>query len=173
MAHFFVAGNEKSVSTRLKQLEQLLEPVITALDCQLWGLEILGGGHHLTLRIYIEKSGGVALDDCERVSRQVSAVLDVEDPISGEYTLEVSSPGMARPLYRLAQYAEYIGEDISLRLKTPYEGRRKFNGQLRGVEGDEVILLVGDHEYLFPVESIEKANIVPNFGNEKERLTDE
>jgi len=162
----------------LHKLEQLLEPVITALGCQIWGLEMVGGGHHTTLRIYIEKSGGVALDDCERVSRQVSAVLDVEDPISGDYTLEVSSPGMARPLYTLAQYAQYIGEDINLRLKFPYEGRRKFNGQLRGVEGDEVILMVGDHEYLFPLESIEKANIVPNFGKEQgreetERLVDE
>ena len=99
----------------------------------------------------------------ERVSRQASAVLDVEEAINGEYILEVSSPGMDRPLYELSQYEQYIGEDISLRLRFPYEGRRNFKGRLTGIDDDEIVLVVTDHEFLFPVEGIEKANVVPRF----------
>ena len=105
----------------------------------------------------------VGIEDCERVSRQASSILDVEDVINGEYILEVSSPGMDRPLYEIGQYEKYVGEDISLRLRFPYEGRRNFKGRLTGVDGDEIILVVTDHEYLFPVEGIEKANVVPRF----------
>ena len=105
----------------------------------------------------------VAIEDCERVSRQASSVLDVEDVINGEYTLEVSSPGMDRPLYELAHYQRYVGEDISLKLRFPYEGRRNFKGRLTGIDGDEIVLVVTDHEYLFPLEGIEKANVVPRF----------
>ena len=99
----------------------------------------------------------------ERVSRQVSSVLDVDDAVSGEYILEVSSPGMDRPLYELGQYERFIGEDISLRLRFPYEGRRNFKGRLAGLDGDEVVLVVADTEYLFPIEGIDKANVVPKF----------
>jgi ribosome maturation factor RimP len=87
----------------------------------------------------------------------------VEDAISGEYILEVSSPGMDRPLYELAQYERYIGEDVSLRLRFAYDGRRNFKGRLVGVDGDEIVLVVADTEYLFPVEGIDKANVVPRF----------
>jgi ribosome maturation factor RimP len=87
----------------------------------------------------------------------------VEGVINGEYILEVSSPGMDRPLYELGHYEKYIGEDISLRLRFPYEGRRNFKGRLTGVDGDEIILVAADHEFLFPVEGIEKANVVPRF----------
>ena len=109
------------------KLRQLLQPVVEALGCELWGLELQSGGKTKLLRIYIDRAEeGVGIEDCERVSRQSSAVLDVEDAINGEYILEVSSPGMDRPLYELSQYEQFIGEDISLRLRFPYEGRRKF-----------------------------------------------
>ncbi|MDB2594418.1 ribosome maturation factor RimP [Porticoccaceae bacterium] len=146
------------------KLRQLLQPVIEALGCELWGLELQAGGKTKLLRIYIDRAGGaVGIEDCERVSRQSSAVLDVEDVINGEYILEVSSPGMDRPLYELSQYEQFIGEDISLRLRFPYEGRRNFKGRLTGVDGDEIIVVATDHEFLFPVEGIEKANVVPRF----------
>ncbi|MDA9919315.1 ribosome maturation factor RimP [Porticoccaceae bacterium] len=146
------------------KLRQLLQPVIEALGCELWGLELQAGGKTKLLRIYIDRAGGaVGVEDCERVSRQSSAVLDVEDVINGEYILEVSSPGMDRPLYELSQYEQFIGEDISLRLRFPYEGRRNFKGRLTGVDGDEIIVVATDHEFLFPVEGIEKANVVPRF----------
>ena len=146
------------------KLRQLLQPVVEALGCQLWGLELQAGGKTKLLRIYIDNADdGVGIEDCEKVSRQASAVLDVEDAINGEYILEVSSPGMDRPLYELSQYEQYIGEDISLRLRFPYEGRRNFKGRLSAVDGDEIVVVVTDHEFLFPVEGIEKANVVHRF----------
>ena len=144
-------------------LKALLQPVVEALGCELWGLQLESGGKRKLLRIYIDREEGIAVEDCERVSRQSGAVLDVEDAISGEYVLEVSSPGMDRPLYELGQYERYIGEDVSLRLRFAYDGRRNFKGRLVGVDGDEIILVVADTEYLFPVEGIDKANVVPRF----------
>ncbi|MBT3528486.1 MAG: ribosome maturation factor RimP [Porticoccaceae bacterium] len=146
------------------RIRQLLQPVVEALGCELWGVDLQTGAKTKLLRIYIDKDNDlVGIEDCERVSRQASSILDVEDAINGEYILEVSSPGMDRPLYEIGQYEKYVGEDISLRLRFPYEGRRNFKGRLTGVDGDEIILVVTDHEYLFPVEGIEKANVVPRF----------
>lgn len=160
------------MSTRNAQLTELLRPVVESLECELWGLEYIAQGRSATLRIYIDRPEvGVLLEDCERVSRQVSAVLDVEDPIQSNYTLEVSSPGMDRPLYTLEQYAQFAGEEITVRLRHPYEGRRKFRGRLQGVEGQDVILAAEDEEYLFPIESIDKANVIPNFSGADEADT--
>ena len=146
------------------RLRQALEPVVTSLGCDLWGLELQMGGKRKLLRIYIDREEtGVDIDDCEKVSRQASAILDVEDLIRGEYVLEVSSPGMDRPLYELDQYARYLGEQISLRLRFPYEGRRNYKGLLKAVEGDEIVLVATDNEFLFPVEGIERANLIPQF----------
>ena len=143
-------------------LKQLLGPVVEALGCELWGIELQTGGRTKLLRLYIDHAEqGIGVDDCERVSRQASAVLDVEDAINGEYILEVSSPGMDRPLYELNQYEQFVGEDISLRLRFPYEGRRNYKGRLSGVDDDEIILVVADNEFLFPIEGIEKANVIP------------
>jgi len=155
---------EIEVAASNNRLKQLLEPVIAALGCELWGIDLQMGGKRKVLRLYIDREQvGVGIDDCERVSRQASAVLDVEDLIAGEYVLEVSSPGMDRPLYELDQYVKYLGEEISLRLRFPYEGRRNYKGRLKAVEGDEIVLLVADNEFLFPVEGIEKANLIPQF----------
>lgn len=151
------------MSARLEQLTALLKPSVEALDCDLWGIEYLSQGRHSTLRIFIEKSSGVSVTDCERVSRQLSSVLDVEDPISGEYVLEVSSPGADRTLFTLEQYTQFIGEQVSIRLRTAFDGKRKFKGQLRGVENEDVVVAVDEEEYLLPISSIEKATIVPQF----------
>lgn len=145
------------------RLTQLLAPEIEALDCQLWGVEFFSQGHKSLLRVYIDKPEGVLVEDCERVSRQVSSVLDVEDPIRTEYTLEVSSPGMDRPLFTLSQYQDSVGEQVAVRLRVAFEGRRNFNGLLKGVEGDEVVVEVDNEEYLLPFELIDKAKIVPQF----------
>ena len=142
-------------------LVELLSPVAESLSCELWGVEYFPQGKRHLLRIYIDKPEGIAVEDCERVSRQVSSVLDVEDPIHSEYTLEVSSPGMDRPLFKLSQYEQSVGEKVNVRLRQAYEGRRKFSGLLKAVENDEVVIEVDNEEYLFPVELIEKANVVP------------
>jgi len=141
-------------------LRDLIEPVVTALDCELWGIEYNSQGRHTMVRVYIDKPEGVSIDDCSRVSRQISSVFDVEDPITGEYNLEVSSPGLDRPLFKLSQYGEFVGEQLRGRLRSSFEGRRKFLGLLAGVEGDEVVLAVDEHEYLLPFDLIDKANIV-------------
>ena len=98
------------------RIRQLLQPVVEALGCELWGVDLQTGAKTKLLRIYIDKDNDlVGIEDCERVSRQASSILDVEDAINGEYILEVSSPGMDRPLYEIGQYEKYVGEDISLR----------------------------------------------------------
>lgn len=151
------------MATKQTQLEALLEPIVNALGCELWGLEYTAQGKNSVLRLYIEKDGGILVEDCEQVSRQVSATLDVEDPIQGVYTLEVSSPGLDRPLFKLEQFTRFVGETLAVRLRVAFEGRRKFSGLLKGVEDDEIVLEVDNEEYLLPFELIDKANIVPRF----------
>ncbi len=156
------------MSAKLKQLEDILRPVVEGLGYEFWGgIEFRSHGHHSKLRVFIDDAeNGIAIDDCEKVSRQVSGgVMDVEDPpIQTEYTLEVSSPGMDRPLFRLEQYEAFIGHKVQIKLRMAFEGRRKFLGLIKGgVEGDDVVVVVDDHEYLLPFDSIEKANIVPVF----------
>ncbi len=144
-------------------LYALIEPVVTAMGFELWGIDYRPQGKLSCLVIYIDHADGVSVDHCADVSRQVSAVLDVEDPIPGEYRLEVSSPGMDRPLYTLDQFARFAGHDVSLKLRVPFDGRRKFQGLLAGIEQDEVLLQVDGEEYCFPIESIDQARVVPRF----------
>jgi len=152
-----------SVATKHAALHALIEPVVTAMGFELWGVDHLSQGKHSRLVIYIERESGVSVDDCADISRQVSAVLDVEDPIPGEYRLEVSSPGMARPLYTLDHFTRYVGHQVALKLRTPFDGRRKFSGLIAGVEEDEVLLHMDGEEFCFPIESIDQATIVPQF----------
>lgn len=147
------------MATRNERIRDIVKPVIEALGCQLWGMEFLGQGRHSLLRIYLDKPGGVNIEDCAEVSRQLSAVLDVEDPISTEYTLEVSSPGLDRMLFTLEQYRDYVGSQVKLRLSENFEGRRNFAGRLDEVLEDEVALVSGEDRYVFPFELIEKAQL--------------
>jgi len=151
------------VSSKLEQLQALLAPVVEALGYVCWGVEYISQGRHSLLRVYIDHPNGILVEDCEAVSRQVSGVLDVEDPITNEYTLEVSSPGMDRPLFTLVQFAAHVGEQVKVKLRSPFEGRRNFQGLLRGVEDQDVVVQVDEHEYLLPIEMIDKANVVPRF----------
>lgn len=151
------------MASKQEQLQALISPVVESLGCELWGLEYLTQGKYTTLRLFIDGADGVSLEDCEKVSRQVSSVMDVEDPIEGEYTLEVSSPGMDRPLYTASQYARYVGEHINVRLRLARDGRRKFKGTIQAVEGDDVRLVVDGKEYVLAVDAIDKANIIPRF----------
>ncbi|WP_462379500.1 ribosome maturation factor RimP [Pseudomonas sp. Marseille-QA0892] len=151
------------MSSKLEQLQAMLGPVVEALGYQCWGIEFISQGKHSLLRVYIDHVDGILVEDCETVSRQISGVLDVEDPITSEYTLEVSSPGMDRPLFTLEQFAAHAGEQVKIRLRSPYEGRRNFQGLLQGTEDQDVVVRVEEHEYLLPIDLIDKANIIPRF----------
>ena len=148
------------MSSSVTLITELIDTTIQALGLDLWGVELLQQGKYSLLRIYIEREEGVTIEDCEKVSRQVSALLDVEDPIAGEYTLEVSSPGMDRPLFSIEHYLKYVGSEVDLKLRRPINGRRKFKGQIIKISGDIVGLLVEGSEYSLEFSDIEKASIV-------------
>jgi ribosome maturation factor RimP len=151
------------VSLGQQEISELIGPVISGMGCELWGVEFRSQSRHSVLRIYIDKVGGVGLRDCESVSHQISSLLDVEDIIPGNYTLEVSSPGIARPLYNLTQYQKYIGEQVFIKLSRSFEGRKKFSGTLAAVEEDEVVVQIEDEQLVLPFEWIEKARLEPTF----------
>jgi len=146
-----------------QELETLLTPTVAALGLRVWGIEYLGQGKHSMLRIYIDRDEGVTIEDCELVSKQVSEVLDVEGTLTSSYTLEVSSPGMDRLLFKPEQYAESIGETVDVRLNYPFEGRRRVVGALTGLENDEMVVQVEDSEYQIPLSNVQRARIVPRF----------
>jgi ribosome maturation factor RimP len=148
------------MASRTSVLTALIEPVISAMGYKLWGVEYLGQGKHSILRVYLDKAGGVNIEDCAQASRQISSLLDVEDPITGEYTLEVSSPGLDRVLFSLEQFQEYAGYHAKIRLTESFEGQRNFTGQIKTVRDDEIVLIIGDEEYSLPYELIEKANLI-------------
>lgn len=153
------------LSAKSEALIELIKPVAEGLEYEFWGLEFVGQGKHSVLRVYIDSSNGITVDDCASVSRQVSAVLDVEDPISSQFNLEVSSPGVDRPLFTVEQFEKYRGFMVELKLNQAFEGRRKFTGQLNGQEDGDILLIIDDEEYLLPFEQIDKANLVPVFKN--------
>ncbi|MFD0965443.1 ribosome maturation factor RimP [Seminibacterium arietis] len=151
------------MATLEEKLQTLLQSSVEDLGCELWGIELQRSGRFVTLRLYIDKEGGVGIEDCADVSRQVSAVLDVEDPITDKYNLEVSSPGLARPLFTLEQYSRFIGEDIALHLRIPVADRRKWQGKLDKIENDMLTMTVDGQQQVFIFNNIQKANIVPKF----------
>jgi ribosome maturation factor RimP len=141
----------------------MVKPVIEDLGCEFWGCEYVPVSGHATLRIYIDKPEGVTVDDCANVSYEVSGILDVEDPISGAYNLEISSPGLDRPLMSPAHFERYKGEIISVRTYEPIMGRRKFKGPLVNVTADGIEMEVDGEVYEIPFDEIDKANLVPQF----------
>lgn len=145
------------------QLAEMLEPSVAALGYELVGLEFIRAGEHSTLRIFIDKENGINVEDCAEVSRQVSAVMDVEDPITVAYNLEVSSPGLERPLFKAAHYEQFIGHEVSLVLKMAMGNRRKWKGDIVAVDGELVTLNVDGNEECFALSNISKANLVPKF----------
>lgn len=166
MGPFFVSGvlsldtRQGVVKNSVVKVGDLIGPTVEALGLQLWGIEHTQQGKYSVLRIFIENEDGVSIEDCEKVSRQVSAILDVEDPIAGEYTLEVSSPGLDRPLFTLEQFSQFEGSEVDVRLRTPLEGRRKFKGLISAVSDTEVSMQVDGEEFHLPHAEIEKANVV-------------
>lgn len=142
-----------------QRIQELISSTVQALGVELWGVEYIAQGRNSVLRVYIDHDDGIAVDDCEKVSRQVSALLDVEDPVSGEYVLEVSSPGLDRPLFTPEQYERYTGSEITVRLRSPLDGRRKFKGVIRAVSTDQVTLDCEGVCVELPLTQVEKARL--------------
>ncbi len=143
---------------------ELLEPALQALGFELVGVEYRSGSHGGgLLRVYIDNEQGITVDDCQTVSYQVSGLLDVEDPIPGHYTLEVSSPGLDRLLFKPGDYERFAGSLVKLRLGYPLEGRRKFKGRLRGIEDGNVVIEQDGVEVSLPFDQIEQARLVPEY----------
>ncbi len=146
-----------------QKVEALLRMTVEGMGCEIWGVEFLSQGRHSKLRLYIDKAGGVSVGDCEKVSRQVSDVLDVENMFTKGYTLEVSSPGMDRILFNAEQYESHVGETVDVRLNFPLEGKKRVVGLLAGVENAEAIVQADGEEYVLPLENVQRARIVPQF----------
>lgn len=146
---------------RADRLQNMLQPGAAALGFEVVAVEITGGEGSAVLRVYIDGPDGVTVDNCAKVSRQISAILDVEDPISGNYTLEVSSPGLDRPLARPIDFEQHVGEQVKVRMAQAVLGRRNFKGQLVAVEENQVVVEVDNESYDLPFAGIEKARLVP------------
>ena len=139
-----------------------LAPLVEGLGYELWEIEYSPGRGNGFLRLYIDAEAGITLDDCERVSRAVSEVLDAEDPIPGQYTLEVSSPGLERPLRTAQQFARFVGETVFVETVQPQEGRRRFKGALAAVGEAAIEVEVDGRRWTLPVAGIRKAHLAPD-----------
>ena len=145
-------------------IEHLLRPSVISMGCEWWGCEFGQQGRHAFLRIYIDKSPRVGIEDCEQVSRQVSALLDVHDIIPGEYRLEISSPGIPRPLFYPEQFQRYVGHTVQLKLNQPIAGRRKLSGVIVAASDTLLTLAVEDEQHEFLFSNIIKANLTVDGG---------
>jgi ribosome maturation factor RimP len=143
-------------------IERIIEPALQAMGYELVRVMMTGGQHRPTLQIMLERADrqAVAVEDCEAASRAVSAILDVEDPIQSAYRLEVSSPGIDRPLTRPQDFARFAGHVAKVELKLPIDGRRKFQGRLIGLENERVLIATEAGEAALPVHDILKAKLV-------------
>lgn len=145
------------------ELRRLIESGVKALGFELVDVELSGGSRHATLRIYIDSPAGVNVDNCAKVSRQLSALLEVEDPLPGSYTLEVSSPGLDRPLVTPADFTRYVGETIKVRMRQPLMGRKNFTGRLVEVAAEHAVVEVDKEQFDLAFDAMDRARLVPKF----------
>lgn len=146
-----------------QKVEALVTPIIQELGLELVDVEYIKEGAHWYLRLYIDKEEGIDLDDCSNVSHAVSELLDKNDPIPQAYMLEVSSPGLERPLKKVEDFIRFQGKLIRIRTKEPFQGYREFTGYLAGLENDEIILEYEKEKVQLPKNIIDKANLAFEF----------
>jgi ribosome maturation factor RimP len=150
---------------RNEQLTELVAPAIADMGLECLGVEYSPSHGNSLVRVYIDAGDrAVTVDDCETVSRQVSALLDVNDPVEGRYTLEVSSPGLDRPLYTAQHFARFVGQQAKLELNLPLNGRRRFQGPILAVEGDTIVIEQDGVAVSIAHTNVHKAKLVPDFG---------
>ena len=140
---------------------ELLEPVITALGYEMLGIEYFKQKDGSLLRLYIDSDAGITIDDCTRVNHQVIGVLDVHDPIKERYHLEISSPGLDRPLFTLKQFQRFLGQQVKIKLREKIDERRKFTGVIKAIEETAVLVSEEGIDYLIPADVIDSAHLVP------------
>lgn len=143
------------------ELAKVLEPTIERLGYELLDLEVKLGGKSGVLRIFIDKSEGIRLDDCEKVSLAVSALLDVEDPLPGHYNLEVSSPGLDRKLTKPVHFERFTGKIVKVQMRFPIAGRRRFRGTLVSSDSENIVVDVDGESHTLPMATIDTARLVP------------
>ncbi|MGV6850760.1 MAG: ribosome maturation factor RimP [bacterium] len=147
-----------------KAIEQLIVPLIEDLNYEFVGLEYQSAGANSLLRVYIDQpETGINVEDCAKISREISAILDVEDPIKSAYRLEVSSPGLDRPIFNIEQFERFKGREVSLTVLPPIDGRKRFKGIINATEDRTVILNVDDCDVRIQFANIQKARLVPVF----------
>lgn len=139
----------------------MIEPVIQSMGYEFVGIEFNGGSQHSTLRIYIDREDGVSIDDCAAISHQISGILDVEEPIQQAYDLEISSPGVDRPLFNQEDYERFAGRMAKIKMAVALDGRKNFKGELQGVSQSRYVKIkVDDEGYELPLSDIAKANLI-------------
>ena len=157
------------MTDKADEITAMLAPTVTSLGLELLGTEYLPSPGGAVLRLYIDvpeteaADRNVGIEDCEAVSREVSAQLDVEDPITSNYTLEVSSPGLDRPLFSKAQYTRFVGQSAKVGLKLPQDGRRRLQGRIDRVEADTVVFNVDGQPLEVAFDNIDKAKLIPDW----------
>jgi len=147
----------------VNKLNELLQPLVEDLGYEFIGLEYSSNPKHSVLRIYIDHENGVGVEDCETVSREAAALLDVKDPIRSQYNLEVSSPGLDRPLFTAAHYQEFEGCIAQVNLFAPLDGRRKFSGPILGADETSVHIEQDGSEVTLDLSNVVKARLVPDY----------
>ena len=148
----------------MRDFSKLFEPVVESMGYELVGVEFLGADGHGTLRVYIDRDSGVGLDDCAAISHQISGILDVEEPIKQAFDLEISSPGIDRPLFKLADFERFTGKTARIKLAVGLLGRKNFKGKLQGVADSKLVTIEVDGEVFdLPYSDIAKANLVGDF----------
>jgi ribosome maturation factor RimP len=143
------------------EMLKLLEPAVERLGYELADLEVRLGAKGGLIRVFIDKPEGIDLDDCEKVSQAVSALLDVEDPVPGNYNLEVSSPGLDRKLTKVEHFQRFAGKTLKVQTRFPIEGRRRFRGTLVSSDEENIVLEVDGESYSLPLKTIDTARLVP------------
>ena len=145
----------------MRDLTELFEPVVESMGYELVGVEFNTAGNHGTLRVYIDRETGVNIDDCAAISHQLSGILDVEEPIQQAYDLEISSPGIDRPLFKLVDFERYAGKTAKVKLAVGLEGRKNFKGRLQGIVDSKLVAIEVDGErFDLPYADIARANLV-------------
>ena len=146
---------------QIDKINTIVEPAINSMGYELSDIEVKRHGHEILLRLFIDQPNGISLDDCESVSRQVSLLLDVEDPISEDYVLEISSPGLNRTLKKYDHYQKFLNSEVKIKLHPTIEGRRNYRGRLISASKDQIVVEVDNEKHIIKMRSIENTRLIP------------